>query len=60
MASLLAVDASYDALQLMALDDADPRIRELSLRLSRLRKALETRFPEARRIVRPGFDEPVT
>lgn len=54
--ALLGVDRSDEALQVMALDDGDPRIEHLRLQLRRLRRELEARFPAARAVVRPGFD----
>ena len=54
------IDWSDEALQVMALDDRDPRIEHLRLQLRRLRREIEARFPAARALVRPGFDEPVT
>jgi hypothetical protein len=57
--ALLGADRSDEALQVMALDDRDPRIEHLRAQLRRLRRELEARFPAARTLVRPGFDEPV-
>jgi hypothetical protein len=58
--ALLGVDRSDEALQVMALDDRDPRLEHLRQQLRRLRRELEARFPAARALVRPGFDEPGT
>jgi hypothetical protein len=55
--ALLGIDRSDEALQVMALDEADPLIEHLRWRLARLRREVEGRFPAARRLVRPGFDD---
>jgi hypothetical protein len=55
--ALLDADRSDEALQLMALDDPDPRIDYMRKHLSRLRRELEARFPAARTLVRPGLDD---
>ena len=55
--ALLAIDRSDDALQVMALDDGDPRIEHLRRHLARLRREVEGRFPAARTLVRAGFDD---
>jgi len=54
--ALLGIDRSCDALQVMTLDDADPRIDHMRTHLSRLRRDVERRFPAARTLVRPGLD----
>jgi len=54
--ALLAIERSNDALQVMALDDADPRIEDLRKHLSRLAREVAARFPAACTLVRPGLD----
>lgn len=56
--ALLDIDRSDEALQVMALDDPDPRIDHMRKHLSRLRRELEGRFPAARALRRPGLDDP--
>lgn len=55
--ALIGVDRSDEALQVMALDDDDPRIEHMRRHLARLRRETEERFPGARAIVRPGLDD---
>lgn len=55
--ALLGVDRSDEALLVMGLDDDDPRIAHMRAHLSRLRRAIEARFPAARILVRPGLDD---
>jgi len=55
--ALLGIDRSRDALQVMTLDDPDPRIEHMRTHLARLRRELEGRFPAARTLVRPGLDD---
>jgi hypothetical protein len=55
--ALVGIDRSYDALHVMALDDADVRIAHLRKHLSRMRREVEGRFPAARTLVRPGLDD---
>jgi hypothetical protein len=55
--SLVAIDRSGDALEVMALDDADQRIEHMRRHLARLRREAEGRFPAARGLVRPGLDD---
>lgn len=55
--ALLGIDRSDEALQVMALDDVDPRIEHLRRQLARLRREVEGRFPAARTLVRSGFDD---
>jgi hypothetical protein len=55
--ALLGIDRSHEALQVMSLDDPDPRIEHMRRHLARLRRELEGRFPAARALVRPGFDD---
>ena len=54
--ALVAIDRSCEALQVMTLDDGDPRIEHLQRHLARLRRQVEGRFPAARAFVRPGLD----
>ena len=54
--ALLGIDRSRDALQVMTLDDPDPRIEHMRTHLARLRREIEGRFPAARTLVRPGLD----
>jgi hypothetical protein len=54
--ALLGIDRSDEALQVMALDDPDPRIAHMRQHLSRLRREVAARFPAARALVRPGLD----
>jgi len=56
--ALLGIDRSDDALQVMTLDDADPRIDYMRRHLARLRRDVERRFPAARTLIRPGLDTP--
>jgi hypothetical protein len=56
--ALIGIDRSDEALQVMALDDADPRILHMRKHLARLRRELLARFPAARTVVRPGLDDP--
>ena len=56
--ALLDIDRSDEALQVMALDDRDPRLEHMRRHLARVRRELETRFPAARTLVRPGLDRP--
>jgi hypothetical protein len=58
--ALLDIDRSDEALQVMALDDPDPRIDHMRRHLSRLRREVEGRFPPARGLVRPGLDGPAS
>jgi hypothetical protein len=55
--ALIAIRRSDEALQVMELDDTDPRIDHMRQHLSRLRREVEGRFPAARTLVRPGLDE---
>lgn len=55
--ALLGIDRSDEALQVMALDDRDPRIEHMRRHLARLRRGIEGRFPAARTLVRPGLDD---
>ena len=55
--ALIAIDRSDEALQVMALDDPDPRIEHMRRHLSRLRREVAGRFPAARTLVRPGLDD---
>jgi len=55
--ALIAIDRSDEALQVMALDDVDPRIEHMRRHLSRLRREVVARFPAARTLVRPGLDD---
>jgi hypothetical protein len=57
--ALLGIDRSDEALQVMTLDDADPRIDRMRRHLARLRHAIEGRFPSARTLVRPGLDDAI-
>jgi len=56
----IGVDRSDRALQVMALDDVDPRIGHMRNHLALLRSELEARFPTARTLRRPGFDDAAT
>lgn len=55
--ALIGIGRSDEALQVMALDDDDPRIPHMRRHLSRLRRDVEARFPAARTLVRPGLDD---
>lgn len=55
--ALVSIDRSDEALQVMALDDADARVEHMRRHLARLRREVEGRFPAARAFVRPGLDE---
>ena len=55
--ALVAIDRSDEALHVMALDDADPRVEHMRRHLARLRREIEGRFPAARAFVRPGLDK---
>jgi hypothetical protein len=54
--ALVSIDRSSEALQVMALDEVDPRIEHMRRYLARLRREVEGRFPAARAFVRPGLD----
>lgn len=54
--ALIAMERSDEALQVIALDDADPRIEHMRKHLSRLGREVAARFPAARTLVRPGLD----
>jgi hypothetical protein len=54
--ALLGLDRSLEALAAMVADDQDPRLHVLQDHLQRLRREVESRFPEARAFVRPGLD----
>jgi hypothetical protein len=54
--ALIGIDRSDEALQVMALDDDDARIEHMRRHLSRVRRAVEGRFPASRALVRPGLD----
>jgi hypothetical protein len=54
--ALIGIDRSDEALHVMGLDDADPRIEHIRRHLSRLRREVSARFPAARTLVRPGLD----
>jgi hypothetical protein len=55
--ALIGIDRSSDALQVMTLDDEDPRIEHMRRHLLRLRREVDRRFPAARALVRPGLDD---
>jgi hypothetical protein len=57
--ALLGIDRSIVAWRLMQTSLSEPTesIKPLMLQLERLRIRLETHFPEARRFIRPGFDD---
>jgi hypothetical protein len=55
--ALLGIDRSDEALQVLTLDDGDPRIEHMRRHLARLRHEIERRFPSARTLVRPGLDD---
>jgi hypothetical protein len=55
--ALVSIDRSDEALQVLALDDTDPRIEFLRRHLARLQRNAEARFPAARSTVRPGLDD---
>jgi hypothetical protein len=55
--ALIGMDRSLEALVSIAAEDDDPRLELLQAHLRRLRREVEARFPNARRIVRPGLDE---
>ena len=53
--ALIGIDRSLDALAAMAVDD-DARLELLGAQLRRVKRELESRFPEARGVVREGLD----
>jgi hypothetical protein len=57
--ALIGIDRSIAAWRLMqlSLPERAQSIVPLILQLERLRRRIEIVFPEARRFVRPGFDE---
>ena len=57
--ALIGIDRSIAAWRLMqlSLPERADSVVPLILQLERLRQSLEKEFPEARRFVRPGFDE---
>ena len=55
--ALVSIDRSDQALQVMTLDDPDPRIEHMRRHLRRLGREVEARFPAARTLVRPGLDD---
>lgn len=55
--ALIGIDRSDEALQVMALDDPDPRLAHMRKHLARLRREVSARFPSARTLVRPGLDD---
>ena len=55
--ALIGIDRSLDALAAMAVELDDPRHQLLQSYLRRLRREVEARFPEARRVVRAGLDD---
>lgn len=55
--ALIGIDRSDEALQVMALDDGDPRLEHMRRHLARLKREVSARFPAARTLVRPGLDD---
>jgi hypothetical protein len=55
--ALIGIDRSDEALQVMALDDVDPRIEHMRRHLARLKREVSARFPAALTLVRPGLDD---
>jgi hypothetical protein len=55
--ALIGIDRSDEALQVMALDDPDPRLEHMRKHLARLRREISARFRSARTLVRPGLDD---
>jgi hypothetical protein len=56
--TLIGIDRSMDALAAMMVEDHDPRLGLMHGLLRRLRREVEARFPDARRVVRDGLDRP--
>ncbi len=54
--ALLGIDRSRDAVEVLRRSDDDARLPHMVGQLRRLARELETRFPEARSLVRPGLD----
>lgn len=54
--ALIGIDRSLDALTALAAGDDDPRLELLRGHLRRMKREVETRFPEARSVVREGLD----
>ena len=55
--ALIGIERSDEALQVMALDDVDPRLEHMRRHLARLKREIAARFPAARTLVRPGLDD---
>ena len=57
--ALISIDRSINSWNILRedLSDQDDTILEILIHLDRLRKNIETEFPEARAFIRPGFDE---
>jgi hypothetical protein len=55
--ALIAIDRSDEALQVLALDDADPQLELMRRLLRQLRRDLRRRFPDAHSLVRLGLDD---
>ncbi len=56
--ALLLIDRSIRAWTTIATTTADPEATAIAHRLQALLLAVERTFPDARKFVRPGFDEP--
>ena len=54
--ALLGIDRSRAAVKELQQEDDDVRLPHMQAQLSRMRRELDSRFPEARAIVRPGLD----
>ena len=55
--ALIGIDRSLTAVAAISSQDTDPRVDLLQQRLCGLRDAVEARFPDARRVIRPGLDD---
>ena len=55
--ALIGIDRSLEALAAMAAEDEDARLEPMQAHLRRMRREVDGRFPDARRVVRPGLDE---
>jgi hypothetical protein len=56
--ALIGIDRSVEALTTLMTEDEDPRLELLRAQLRRLRRELDSRFPNAKHIVRIGLDCP--
>jgi hypothetical protein len=56
--ALIGIDRSVDALTALMTEDEEPRLELLRAQLRRLRREVDSRFPDAKNIVRIGLDCP--